>query len=408
MPLDRRGFLLALGACMAGSSCRMSLEQGLYHPCLEGPLPDAITGNDRYQAAWSGLQPARVWDCHVHLAGAGDGGDGVWSNPDMANPFRPAQFIRRHFYLNAACVDGEKDIDAGYVRRLRALCDDLPDGMQLMLLAFDYRYQASGVPDREHSALYIPDGYAAAVAAAYAGRFEWIASIHPYREDAVAALGEAVRTGAQAVKWLPAAMGMDPASARCDAFYEALAGLDVPLLVHADEENAVVMGPDEGLGNPLRLRRALDHGVRVIIAHCATMGSGTDLDRGPHGPRVPYFDLFTRLMDDARYEGRVFGDISAVTQVNRFGAPVRILIERDDWHGRLLYGSDYPLPAIMPDKHISGICRFYLQQVTPNFRLYVSPINIDPSDPAVQITEPEDFITDISRDLDLFYNYGEL
>ena len=47
-----------------------------------------------------------------------------------------------------------------------------------------------------------------------AGRFEWIASVHPYRRDAVAALGQAVRNGARAVKWLPAAQGMDPDEAR--------------------------------------------------------------------------------------------------------------------------------------------------------------------------------------------------
>jgi hypothetical protein len=51
-------------------------------------------------------------------------------------------------------------------------------------------------------------------------------------------------------------------------------------------------------------------------------------------------------MDDRRYEGLVFGDISAMTQFNRAGRPLSTVIEREDLHARLVNGSDYPLPAI--------------------------------------------------------------
>jgi len=34
--------------------------------------------------------------------------------------------------------------------------------------------------------------------------------------------------------------------------------------------------------------------------------------------------------------------------------------------------------------NVKGICRFYLKQTHPRFQLYVSPINIDPEDPACQ------------------------
>jgi predicted AlkP superfamily phosphohydrolase/phosphomutase len=53
-----------------------------------------------------------------------------------------------------------------------------------------------------------------------------------------------------------------------------------------------------------------------------------------------------------------------------------------------------------------GICRFYLQEVTPNFRLYVTPINMDPSVPAQKISEPPSFIQDVSHRLGLFYTTG--
>jgi len=37
---------------------------------------------------------------------------------------------------------------------------------------------------------------------------------------------------------------------------------------------------------------------------------------------------------------------------------------------------------------ITGICRFYLKEISPEFKLYVTPINIDPSNPALPICSP--------------------
>jgi mannonate dehydratase len=37
-----------------------------------------------------------------------------------------------------------------------------------------------------------------------------------------------------------------------------------------------------------------------------------------------------------------------MTQVNRAGPLLAKVIERTDWHARLLNGSDYPLPGVMP------------------------------------------------------------
>ncbi len=71
------------------------------------------------------------------------------------------------------------------------------------------------------------------------------------------------------------------------------------MLTHAGAELAVHGGQMQDYGNPLRLRRALDHGVRVIMAHCASLGDGTDLDRGPDAPAVSNFTLFARLMEEA-------------------------------------------------------------------------------------------------------------
>ena len=37
-----------------------------------------------------------------------------------------------------------------------------------------------------------------------------------------------------------------------------------------------------------------------------------------------------------------------MTQIDRAGPALARVIEREDWHPRLLNGSDYPLPGVMP------------------------------------------------------------
>jgi mannonate dehydratase len=243
-------------------------------------------------------------------------------------------------------VAGKVDQDA--LGRLIELHKDFPPGARFMLLAFDYHYDENGHRHEERSAYHTPNTFARYVAQHFPERFEWIASVHPYRNDCVEVLEAVVESGARAIKWLPSAMGIDPAAPRCDRFYEALAKLGVPLLTHGGKELAVHGADTQHYGNPLKLRRALDHGVRVIVAHCASDGADIDLDRGAHGPEIESFQLFARLLDDPRYAGRLFGEISALPQVNRMGNPLTTLLQRSDWHPRLINGSDYPLVGVMP------------------------------------------------------------
>ena len=105
-------------------------------------------------------------------------------------------------------------------------------------------------------------------------------------------------------------------------------------------------GRDE-LGNPLHARAALERGVRVLMAHCASLGHAHDIDRRS-APRIAAFELFARLMDERAHDKLLLGDISALFQINRPTALQRRVIERSDWHPRLLHGSDHPLPGVMP------------------------------------------------------------
>ena len=56
--------------------------------------------------------------------------------------------------------------------------------------------------------------------------------------------------------------------------------------------------------------------------------------------------------------------------------------------------------------NVKGICRFYLKEAHPRFQLYVSPINIDPSNPALPVSTPESYSRQLSNEVGEFYTQG--
>lgn len=349
--MSRRNFLrmvAAGGAAAAGvAAWRWYPDQGWRNDCRPELTVDSAIA-DLLEQTLSGLDGKNMVDGHVHMVGNGLDGPGTWLNHTMREWSSPKQKLQMLFYLNAACVQDTPSAGQDYQRGLIRMASELPQGMRLMLLAFDWHHDQVGGIVESRSTFRILDEYAQSAVENGNGHLLWAASIHPYREDAVDALRGAVANGAKAVKWLPPAQGMDPASPKCDAFYAAMAHADIPLIVHAGDEHAVEADEYQALGNPLRLRRALDAGVRVLVAHCATQGQGDDLDQPNGKRRVANFELFERMMGEADYQGRLFGEISAITQINRFDPWLKRILKHDDWGGRLSNGSDYPLPGVMP------------------------------------------------------------
>ncbi len=52
---------------------------------------------------------------------------------------------------------------------------------------------------------------------------------------------------------------------------------------------------------------------------------------------------------------------------------------------------------------VGAAARFYLQEVRPDFRLYVTPLQIDPANPALPLSTPADWAGELSAALDRFY-----
>jgi predicted TIM-barrel fold metal-dependent hydrolase len=300
---------------------------------------------DLVKRAFDDVDPKRLVDYHTHVAGIGRGGTDAFVNPRMHSWKHPLHRLKFKVYLSAGAVNDVEHADAQIVERLVRLVSNIEGHGKYRLLAFDKNYNRDGNANLTKTEFYVPNEYVFSLIDQYPDLFEPVISVHPYRADALAELERGAQRGARMVKWLPNAMGIDPSDPLCDPFYQKLKELDLVLLSHGGEEKAVQAEEDQKLGNPLLLRRALDAGVKVIVAHCAGLGDNEDLDDSQRR-RLPNFDLFLRLMADKRYEGLVFADISAMTQVNRCGYPLTTILKREDLHERLVNGSDYPLPAI--------------------------------------------------------------
>lgn len=290
------------------------------------------------------VDPSKRRDYHVHVVGLGTNNSGMSVNRKMLSWLYPLHRIRVAVYLSGANVTDRTQADQQYADRLASLIRNIEGVGKAHILAFDHHYNQDGTIDQAKTNFYTPNEWVFSLVEQYPDAFIPTISVHPYRPDALQELEKWAKRGSRFVKWLPNAQGMNAADPRNDDYYRLLKKYDITLLTHVGEEKAVATAEDQAFGNPLLFRRPLEMGVKVVMAHCGSLGENEDLDNP--GELAKSFDLFMRLMDNPRYDGLLFGDISAMTQFNRLPGPLTTIIKRQDLHHRLLDGSDYPLPAI--------------------------------------------------------------
>lgn len=289
-------------------------------------------------------------DYHVHLLGMNEEVNGTYVNPDWQSPwkglFRYGQFV---IFKNAAGITDENRADAQYLERLTDLIRHMPQPGTFGLLAFDFFHDEQGRPNRKLSSFHVPNEYVMDVAIRHPDLFFPIISIHPYRADAVTELQRYAEQGVRFVKWLPNSMGIHPDSVRMrsklEAFYRTMREYDMVLLSHTGQEVATEAEGYQHLGNPLLLKKPLDMGVKVIMAHVASLSECKVEDADLCAPGTPSIDLAFEMLEDPRYEGLLFADISGLTHFNRMHN-LDAVLARTSIHSRLINGSDYPLPAV--------------------------------------------------------------
>jgi len=265
-------------------------------------------------------------DVHVHLLALPAPGNGCRISPRLKNGLLARALAR----LRGWPLDDADRFNRMYLERLlRDLAESERVG-RAVILAMDGVYDDDGRLDEQKTDILISNTHCLEISHEHPCLLAGV-SINPLRRDALDELDRCVQEGAALVKWLPNSQGFDPADPRCLPFYRALAARGMPLLSHIGYEFSLI-GKDQSAGDLQRIRCALDEGVTVIAAHAASFGLFF---------HEPFWRLFTHYM---KTYPNFHADVSALTLPNRAGMLWR-LRSRPEFHGRLLFGTDYPLPV---------------------------------------------------------------
>jgi len=267
-------------------------------------------------------------DVHIHLAGNGCCGSGIW----LSKTFQKRYTYRLLKLVQRITPEQEAtSVDSDWVERISKLVGESQMDYGVVL-GFD------GVYDTEHGAwiekksqLLIPPAWVFTVCKKYPNLLPG-PSINPFRKDALDLLQYCIDEGAVLIKWLPPAQGIDPADPKILDFYRALADAKMPLLVHTGGEKtfATVI---EGVESIDKLIPALDLGVTVICAHSATWVLGDKK-----------FDQLPRLKELLGRYPQLWLDNSGICNPSRFFHLPR-LAKDPLINERTLYGSDWPVPS---------------------------------------------------------------
>jgi predicted AlkP superfamily phosphohydrolase/phosphomutase len=80
-----------------------------------------------------------------------------------------------------------------------------------------------------------------------------------------------------------------------------------------------------------------------------------------------------------------------------------VVLEPGDWSDFVTLEFEL-LPMSM--MNMTGICRFYLRSIDPVFELYASPVNIDPVNPVMPVSEPVSASADLVDAIGYYYTQG--
>jgi predicted TIM-barrel fold metal-dependent hydrolase len=264
-------------------------------------------------------------DCHVHLAALPDGDNGCYISPKMLK----SPLFRFLLWKHQLSPDKPREANQKYLDDLLTELRASRHVQQAVLLGMDGVYDQTGRLDQAHTDFLISNDYVLKTAQAHPSELLAGVSINPQRRDAVEEVHRCADAGATLVKVLPNAQQFNPANPRYKTFYRALAERKLPFLSHVGYEFSLI-GKDQSVGDPDRLRVALDEGTTVIAGHACSYG-------------LMFYEKFLPTFQDLvkRYP-HFYADISALTLPNR----MRMLLQLRRYpeiHDRLLFGTDYPL-----------------------------------------------------------------
>ena len=266
-------------------------------------------------------------DCHVHLAALPDGDNGCFISPKLLK----SPLFRFLLWKQDLSPTHPREANRKYLDHLVTELRASHYVQKAVLLGMDGFYDRTGLLNRAHTEFLISNDYVLRTVQAYPDLFLAGPSINPQRKDAIDEVHRCADAGAVLVKVLPNAQHFNPADIKYRPFYRALEERKLPLLSHVGFEFSLI-GKDQSVGEPDRLRTALDEGATVIAAHACSYG-------------LMLYEKFLPIFQDlAQRYPNFYADISGLTLPNRMGMLLH-LRHHPDLQERLLFDTDYPLPV---------------------------------------------------------------
>jgi hypothetical protein len=267
-----------------------------------------------------------ITDIHIHAPPFNDPANGVIVRP---TPMKALFLSYIRYRLGIPASDTRPN--ETYIKNLSKEIKDSRYIENGVVFGLDGVYGSTGELDRGRTRFMVTNDF---VFRAIEGFNKLLpgASVNPMRRDAIEELERCKGLGARLIKVLPPTQGFDPADKRFIPFYRKLEELKLPLLTHSGYEFALPV-TDHCLGDPARMRCALDEGTTVILAHAGS--SGIFIER--------HLQTVRGLVRDFP---NLFLDTSALTLPQRAGM-VRKLLHNPELGERLLFGTDYPVPAFI-------------------------------------------------------------
>jgi predicted AlkP superfamily phosphohydrolase/phosphomutase len=119
-------------------------------------------------------------------------------------------------------------------------------------------------------------------------------------------------------------------------------------------------------------------------------------------------------------EGKLYGPSNPfLVDAPKLEAPFTVYLDPDEPVAKLVVGSEERILKVgewsdwvpialdlVPTQSVPVIARFYLKEVRPVFGMYVTPLNLDPMSPAMPISTPESFASDLAAATGRFYTQG--
>jgi predicted AlkP superfamily phosphohydrolase/phosphomutase len=221
--------------------------------------------------------------------------------------------------------------------------------------------------------------------------------------------GPAIRLG----HWrIPLTSGEVAASRRGAAFWEIAEQAGVPC--------TIVRIPANYPPSDCSARQLAGMGTPDMEGGYGSFSFYSDEPEGSYG-RVSGGKVLHVTVVDNRVDARLLGPVNSLrTDSPQVGIDFRVFVDADNPvaeieiqdHRILLRQGEWSdwtrlrFPLLPWIYDVSGICRFYLKEVRPDFKLYVSPINIDPADPALPISTPERYSRELAQVLGPFHTLG--